>query len=315
MTDAFTTPEDDQFLTPDDEEEANLNVSGQPPARYEETRTGQKKGYALVDPHTGDFFRYKNGNKRGITRVTTFVKAASDQGKLHEWGKRNVLIGASRRPDLVDDAYGLTHEGSKTKLDTLVAQLEEAAGGKVSSRIGTTVHELTERMDAGLLDPHDVPPAYRRHVASYAAALDAAKLRPVPRMIERTVLFKYQTICVVGTFDRVFWDETSEKYVIGDLKTGRDLSYGWDEIRAQLALYARGHNQYGVYDWNEDRWEDPIDSEIDTEAGVVMHLPVQGDDAATCTLLRADLDRGWDYVRLCQANREMRSTRGRPEKW
>jgi hypothetical protein len=303
-------------LTPDVPEEPELNVSGQPKARYEWWGS-QNRGYLVKDPQTDEFRTYKNGKRKGWTRVTTFNKAATDSKGLSDWGKRNVLLGASLRPDIVARAHGLSHAESRKELDSLVSELETAAGAKVSADIGTMLHEYTERGDGGQLEWSEVPEQFKPTLRLYAAALKEYGLVPVCGLIERTTCV-LQFGGVVGTMDRVYLHRPSGKYVIGDLKTGKTLEYGMDEIETQLAIYARGLNAWGVYDWHTDAWQDAAtpDGEsvyVSEDWGVVVHLPVQGDDQGTCKVVRADLQRGWRHAALCHAVREERANKPKPE--
>jgi hypothetical protein len=318
--DAFLDPTTTQPPVPE------INVSGQPKARYE-WYGKQNRGYLVKLPDTGDFQRYKNGKPKGLVRVTTFVKAASDQNALTDWAKRNVLMGASLRPDIVAKAHGLKHETDRAELMSLVGELETAAGAKVSADIGILIHEFTERLDG---DPsftiESVPAQYRPAVLLYAETLRAAGLRPVPGLIERTT-YVPDFGGVVGTLDRVYYHERSGQYLIGDVKTGKTLKYGMDEIEAQEAIYARGVNGNGVYDWNTNTWYPPHsygDSpehgpwqvpKVSEDWGVVVHMPVQGDDAGKCLLVRADLQRGWAHAKVCHIVREERSAKPKPEAW
>lgn len=303
-----------------------VNVSGQPKARYE-WRGSTNLGYLTKDPATGDFKRYKNGKPRGFTRVTTFVKAASDSTALTDWAKRNVLIGASKRPDVVARAHGLTHEDNRGDLMSLVDELETAAGAKVSADIGTMVHEFTERADG---DPEfelsSIPPGFRPAVALYRRTIREAGLIPVAGLIERTTHVA-DFGGVTGTWDRVYYHERSGQYVIGDVKTGKTLEYGMAEIEAQEAIYARGANTSGAYDWNTDTWQPPrsYGDSVETgpwelppvseDWGVIVHMPVQGKDAGKCLLVKADLQRGWQWARLCHDVRMSRAAKPKPEAW
>jgi hypothetical protein len=300
----------------------------------EETAAKERKlvhpqsGYMLKDPTTGDFRRYQNGKHKGVTRTTTFNKSASDRTALTDWNKRNVLAGASLRPDLVLKAHGLDVKKDAKALNAIVAELEEAAGAKVSASIGTAVHKLTERLDRGEITLAQVPEAYRRHLTAYRDALAAAGLEVVPELIERTVFFQYFG-GVAGSFDRVLYHRASNTYLMGDLKTGENLEYGWDEIETQEFVYATGYNQFGTYVWDmtvecdekgypltepQDYWEPPK-FQLSMEEGIVMHLPVQGENAGTCTILRTDLKRGRDHALLCGQVREGRKAKGKPVTW
>lgn len=301
-----------------------VNVSGQPKARYE-WRGSTNLGYLTKDPATGDFKRYKNGKPKGFTRVTTFVKAASDSTALTDWAKRNVLIGASKRPDVVARAHGLTHADNRGDLMSLVGELETAAGAKVSADIGTLIHEYTERADGGPdFDIESVPAQFRPAIELYRRTIAAAGLVPVAGLIERTTHVS-DFGGVTGTLDRVYYHERSGQYVIGDVKTGKTLEYGMAEIEAQEAIYARGVNESGVYDWNTDEWQDTLSVDprdtrerpitVSEDWGVVIHMPVQGRDAGKCLLVKADLQRGWQWARLCYDVRMSRAAKPKPEAW
>lgn len=285
-----------------------LNVSGQPKARYQ-WRGSQNMGYLIKDPTTGDFRRYKNQNPMGWTRATTFNKAASSTTSLTAWKLRNVIIGAARRPDALLRAHGLTHKDAR-QLDQIAADLEEVAGAKVGSDIGTFLHEFTEHMDAGLKTWRDAPPQYQAQLALYAKTLADAGFEAVPGLIERTTCIT-EFGGVVGTFDRVLYHRPSGTYAIGDLKTGKTMDYARLETECQEWIYAHGVNQNGVYDWNTDRWTTDwsvpgaygVVPPVSEEWGLIIHMPVQGDDAGKVFLERADLQRGARYAETCAENR------------
>ena len=302
---AVAFPTADEFLDPSTAERPpKINVSGQPEA--ERDWLGR---YIVVDPELGDFRRTKAGKPFGLTRVTTFVKAAQNNKAIGDWQKRNVVMGASLRPDVLRRAHGLTHDNGKDELDRIVGELDTAAGGKVSADEGTYLHSETEYIDAGLKQPEDCPPAYQEDLKRYVAALAKHGLEPVPGLIERTVMItEFGGVC--GTFDRVFYHRPSGSYVIGDLKTGKTLKYGMDEIQAQMWCYAHGVNQNGVYDWNTKEWR-PVSHDagvpntmpplvkVREDIGVIIHMPVQGPEAGDVYVRKADLSRGAEYAALC----------------
>jgi len=241
------------------------------------------------------------------------AKSISDTFALSQWSQRMAVKGAAMRPDLIALAGTLDVKQDKDKLNHLVDQAKDAAGQKVAANLGTAVHAFTEHMDGGgSLD--DVPAPHRPDVSAYLAAMAEAGLHAVPHLIERiTVVPQFD---VAGTFDRILRTRDGE-YVTGDVKTGRDLQYGWQEIAIQLALYAQGVNQAGVYDMENERWEpDPLsrfDSpglKVRTDYGIVMHLPV---GKSTCTLYRVDLVQGWAAATLCASVRNWRKTRNLAE--
>lgn len=283
--------EADAFLSPTPAADA--------PQGDAEVKRDQWGRYVLPHPQTGLYSdgRKVAGKRNGWMRATTFAKAAADTFSLTRYNERLTLLGASMRPDVVALAHGKDVRQHRGELDRLVDEVKNAAGAKVAANLGTAVHSFTERYDAGTLALADVPEAYRDHVQRYAQTLHAAGLECVPGLIERTTFAP--EFNVAGTLDRVYRlpDGT---YAIGDLKTGRTLEYGQMEIGVQLALYAHGVNAAGVYDWVNsigvydwsEKWLDP-EIKVRTDIGVVVHLPVQGDLAGTCTIKTVDLEAGY----------------------
>lgn len=300
-------PTADEFMDPS-VPDVEVNVSGQPPARRD-----HMDRYIVVDPQLGDFRRFKNGNPQGLTRATTFNKAAQNTTSLNAWGKRNVVMGASLRPDVLRRAHGLKHETDKNELDQIVRELETAAGAKISADEGTYLHEFTEKIDAGLLTPDDAPKAYRADLERYVEALAHHGLEPVPGLIERTTMIS-EFGGVVGTFDRIFFHRPSGTYVVGDLKTGKTMEYALEETETQIWTYAHGVNQNGVYDWNTDTWRPvahdagvpnsmPPLVKVREDVGVIVHMPVQGPLRGDVYVLKADLVAGAEHAKLCHTIR------------
>lgn len=291
-----------------------LNVSGQPEA--ERDWLGR---YIVKDPELGDFRRTQKGKPFGITRVTTFNKAAQDSKAINDWGKRNVVIGASLRPDILRRAHGLVHDTGRDELNRIVADLDTAAGGKVSADEGTYLHEETELIDAGLKTWRDSPPAYQQDLKRYVEALEGAGLEPVPGLIERTTMIsEFGGVC--GTFDRVCYHRPSDSYVVVDLKTGKTMKYAMDETETQVWCYAHGVNQNGIYDWNTKTWVplafDPARGSpvrVREDVGVIIHMPVQGPEAGTVNVLMADLEAGRAHAELCHAVRS--KPKRKPAPW
>jgi hypothetical protein len=316
MNPAAVTAE--EFMDPAATEDVKplVSVSGQP----KKVRRDHQDRYAVVLPGEAELEVYKtSGNPVGRTRVTSFVKQASSTIKLGEWKARNVVIGAARRRDLLLKAQGLTHENDRDRLNAIVKELEETAGAKVGSDLGTYLHDFTEYMDAGLKDWQQAPQEFQRSLALYADALRDAGLEPIKSLIERTTIIReFGWVC--GTFDRIFFHRPSGQYVIGDLKTAKTMDYGKNEIEAQLWAYAHGVNQNGIYDWNTDTWVTDWQSlhggrwhpEVSETVGVVIHMPVQGPKEGTVELLWADLEAGARHAELCQSVRTQPKGKMRP---
>jgi hypothetical protein len=148
--------------------------------------------------------------------------------------------------------------------------------------------------------------------------MQSAGVRVIPEMIERqTVVPAFE---VAGTFDRLldltdcaswFRDLLSvgpmgpgDCEVVGDVKSGQDLQYGWNEIAIQLLTYALGVRTAGVWNRDTQSWEAPRPVRLDF--AIVMHLPVgQG----VCTLYKLDLTEAMQAMELCREVRRWRKMR------
>lgn len=272
----------------------------------------------------------KGGKLVGTTRATTFAKSTSDTFNLSQWGDRMVVRGLTLRPDLVALAHGLDVKRDRDALNSIAEQAKEAAGNKVAANLGTALHSFSERLDAGLMGTLEVPAPYRRQMELYAETVMRSGLTSRPEWIERTTAVTVQGTRpgvveeVAGTLDRIFQLPNGD-LVIGDLKTGADLTYGWGEIAVQLAVYARGVNQRGLFDHRTKTWEavgipgpvlGKITPSVRTDFAIVMHLPADPTEGGkypgrqpSCELYWVDLREGWEAAGLNADVRSWRKTK------
>lgn len=256
------------------------------------------------EPDRDGWGRYVIG-KQSHTRATSFAKLGSSTYALGEWNERMLIKGLAERPDLLALAHGLDVKRDKKQLNAIADDAQTHAGNKVAANIGTAYHAFTERLDAGLITLADVPVQYRVRCEQYLNAVRAHGLTTRVEWIERTTAVRADQVSapapVAGTLDRIFQLPNGD-LVIGDLKTGSDLSYGFVEIAVQLAVYAHGVNTHGLFDWNTKKWTG-VESElagrgltpVRTDYAIVMHLPADGDG---CVLYRVDLVKGWEYAQV-----------------
>lgn len=241
--------------------------------------------------------KHPTKNLRGaLSRCTTVVKASADTYALGEWQKGNVARGLSRRPDLL--AMAASMGPGDRRLKKLVADAEEAGGGSEAANLGTALHGFTEAIDRGGRLA-DVPDDHRDDVIAYRRETVRQRLTIVPEAIERVTMTS-RWDGVAGTFDRIYRLDDGT-YVIGDLKTGK-VGYDPKEMFAQLAVYAEGVNEVGVYDVAAECWE-RFPFEVRTDLGLIVHLPA---GEAECTVYLADLEVGRHHVEFCAAVRQHR---------
>lgn len=263
------------------------------------------KRYRLPHPETG-----KAG---GFTRATTFAKSISDTFALNQWALRMGGDGLVMRPDLLMALASTSEAREKNKI---MEQAKEAAGAKVGANLGTALHAFSEAIDRG--ETPNIPPPYRPHMTAYTALMDQYGLEVVE--IEKIVLC--QTYDIAGTLDRIvrFTRDVEVDLVGGgtytfkkgtlailDLKTGKDLSYGWLEISIQLAIYAQAEH---LWDKETLTWS-PMYPEIDKEVALVVHLPATAPgETVKATMYAVDVSAGWSNADLCAQVRAARKKKG-----
>jgi hypothetical protein len=268
------------------------------------------KRYRLPHPETG--------KADGFTRATTFAKSISDAFTLSQWSQRMVGLGLVLRHDLYM-SFASTPADDREKLNQLAEQAKEAAGAKVGANLGTAIHSFTEMVDRG--ESPVIPAPYRPHVAAWSALLEEYGLEILD--IERVVLCtEYDSKGVAGTLDRVVRftrDVTVEvaggkthtfrkgTVAIVDLKTGKDLEYGWMEIAVQLAVYARAQHRW---DKTELRWLPQFEG-MDTDLALVIHIPATAPgETVTASMYAVNIAQGHEIAQLCTQVREARKMKG-----
>lgn len=234
------------------------------------------------------------GKDKGYTRATTVAKTLSDTYGLTRWQVRMTAQGLTQRPDLF--ARVAAAAGDAKTLDVVCEEAKEAAAASSGANIGTALHSFTEAVDAGR--PVHIPAPWDADVAAYSAALERARITVDPDFIE-TVLALH-SIEVAGTMDRLVTMPDGRR-LIADLKTGKDLTYGWGEIAIQLALYAHAEQ---IFDPSTGQYR-PM-PEVDQDEALVMHLPA---GQARCDLYVVDIAAGWDAVQTALVVRAWRKRR------
>ena len=240
----------------------------------------------------------ETGKETPWTRATTFAKSISDTYVLSQWSQRMVAKGIAMRQDLRSLAAA-TPLTDRDKLNKIAEDAKTFAGAKESANLGTAMHAFTEALDRGenqFLDSLSTEEV--ADIKAYRVTLAEAGIEVLPEYIEKTVV--WTEYGVAGTLDRIVRmpDGTLR---IGDLKTGRDLSYGWTEIAIQLGIYASASR---IWDWKTQSFTEmpPVDKSV----AVVFHLPV---GEAKCTIYELNIAEGIKAAELCHQVREWRKTR------
>lgn len=251
--------------------------------------------YLLPDPETGV--------ERAWTRVTTVAKTLADEYNLTLWKLRMVAKGMALRPDLVAGAAAADLEQDKKALNKIAEQAMERAGSGAGANLGTALHTFAHRLVRGeAIESMGVPDALVKDLREYIDTMKRHRLQPRAEWSERIIVIP--ALGVAGTFDNIVGQPSgvtkSEPLSILDLKTGKDLQYGWLEIAIQEALYV-----HGDFMWNPATQSYEPMPEVDQHRGLVLHLPV---GKAHGQLYGVNLIEGWEYAQLAIKAREARST-------
>lgn len=250
--------------------------------------------YVLPDPVTG--------KERGWTRVSTVARTLADEYNLNQWKLRQAVKGVALRKDLIAGAAAANPETDKKALDEIAKKAMEVAGSSAGANLGTALHTFTQRFDQGeTLVSLGVPEPLDQDVLAYVETLRAHALGIRPEWIERIVVLP--ELGIAGTFDRIVTQPSgathAKPHTVLDLKTGKDLSYGWLEIAIQQALYAHAPLMWdpatGTYE--------PMPP-VDQDRALVLHLPV---GKAHGQLYGINIIEGWEYALLAMQARAARS--------
>lgn len=239
------------------------------------------------------------------SRTTTFIDVLEDKSNLAKWQNRSVALGLSRRPDLMEkvrafeDPMGV----DKSALDVVCKLAQDAANAGLKAELGTALHLITEKIDAGE-DPGFIPEEFEADIAAYKVATSDLEIIGIETFC---VLDEYK---VAGTFDRLVrvYGELARKLgvpegtlMIADIKTG-GIEFGFGKIAMQLAGYSR----MKMYD-PKTYARSPLTHNGDMphqEIAIVIHMPSGG---GTCDIVPVDIAKGWEGLAKAQDVRDWRS--------
>lgn len=255
---------------------------------YETPRNGRGQ-YLMAD---------ESGHVAPRTRATTFADTLANPFSLHQWKMRVVAKGMSLRPDLVAVAASTHIEDKKAFADVVEAAFDRG-GGNDAARQGTALHAFVTGLANGQLTENDVPADMIHDVHAYFRELARLGITEDTAYMERAVY--NGTYDVGGTFDRIYTLADGSR-VIGDIKTGADLSFGEHEFAVQLALYAHADIMFqpGSAELGE-----PM-PDVRRDFALLIHVP-QGRGEAHVE--RIDIGLGWWAARVCAEARTWRSTK------
>lgn len=235
------------------------------------------------------------GNLTPYTRTTTISSTLDDTHNLTNWKLRILACGLRDAHDIYA-RLATTPNDNTRELNQLVQQALDAGGINTAANIGTALHEMTQHHDEGT--QQHLPEAWNERIQTYAQTLADNQITILTKHIEQVVVLDDHKIA--GTIDRIV-RLADGRTLIADLKTGRDLTYSWNNIAIQLAIYAHATHCYNPTTQRRTPMPD-----VDQTTALVIHLPAT---EPGCALHLLDIRAGWEAAQLAIAAREWRQTR------
>lgn len=230
-------------------------------------------GRPLIVPADG-------GKPRPYVRVSTLAKVLDDKTALTKWKQRMTAVGIGMRPDLAAKAAAVRDD--KKALDEVVEEAMTVAGSSVGANIGTTLHALTEHLDAGTLPEH-VPDQLWPDLTAYENAMRGITV------IASEIFVVADDIQAAGSFDRLV-ALPDGRMAVADIKTGQHEPNYPHGAATQIGVYAHGT----PYRHPGERAASLAEAGVSQDVGLLIHLPAgQG----RCDLYLLDIAAGWEIAR------------------
>lgn len=224
-------------------------------------------------------------------RPSDFGRVLDDLYALNMWKLRTAATGLSMRPDLGAQFAAIVaadEKGSSRKLDALVDDCIEAAGGNKGRRLGEALHQYLELVNKAI----DVTPIepWDRDIDAYRTTLKVYGLRPLVDLVEIAVVndtFKtagspdvFLEVIDPAPLNSLSINVEQGDVIVGDPKTGKSAPTS-NQYAVQLYLYASSRR----YDL-ETGARTPIHPRLRHDIGLLIHLPA---GQARCELHAVDL--------------------------
>lgn len=233
--------------------------------------------YLLPHPDTG--------KEQAWTRVTTLADTLEDKYNVQQWEIRCVIKGMALRPDLAALAANLDVTDDKDEMNRMGRTAKETGGGSSGANLGTALHKMTEKVDAG--ERVIIPPAMAGEIQAYRNTLATEGVRVDPAYLERVVCVP--ELGVVGTLDKLLVPVAGGPYQVADLKSQKSMEFGGLKIAVQQAVYAHA---YAIWNPVTQAWENP--PVLDQVLATIIWLPV---GRSLCELYDVDLVWGWTMAK------------------
>jgi hypothetical protein len=272
--------------------------------------------------------------RRSYTRTTTYIDVLDDKSNLEAWQMRMVLIGVALDNGLLNDVGALyadqqaaeqslrelgvradeearaelkaAAKAPKDELNRRAQIAKQKAGAEDKADKGTELHALSELRDQGLDLPGGISFEDVLDLDAYTRASEGFEIVHMEKLVVCDELAiggtpdrvsEWKGDCPLVAPDGTVYEPGAGVRLITDLKTGT-VEYGGLKMAMQLAIYSRSE----LYD-HKTGARSPLEN-IDQKWGIIMNVPAGSGEAA---LYWADLELGWEAVKIAGSVRRMRS--------
>lgn len=206
-------------------------------------------------------------NGRRCKSITAVAKIAPDSFALEQWRKRQVAIGMTLEPRLLERIA--VDPDNKHLVDKVCEEAMRVAGSHHAADRGTQRHRASELFD--LAEPM-LTDQQRADAAAWQRTIEAYGIEILPEFVEGFAIWPHHG--VTGRFDRIA--RYQGRHIILDLKSGKNAVAYPQGTAVQLALYANAPLISAETKTNGDqstvtRWRQPPD-DLDLETGYVVLL-------------------------------------------
>lgn len=243
-------------------------------------------------------------------RVSSAASALDTKENLSPYHQAQAVLGVVTEPlpSLVWQFRALASEhrdpwsGAKAEVKELLRAARKLGGEDAKAGIGTAVHRFTMLVDQGVVPEFSVP-ELAPWLDCYSQAMARFEVLEQERFIVTDDVDGGDAdLRVAGSYDRLVRDRVTGEVMIADVKTGRSDPDFAMSVTVQVAMYAHGVH----YDQQSGRRE-PIHPEVSRSAGLLIHLPVNGDGPPRCTVYRLDVGAGWELAKVARMVADARS--------
>ena len=257
----------------------------------------------------------------GMLRVTRLSAAISDSRALGVWEMEQALVGLARDPALYEELCMTVQRGDREgvnwqRLDqytdyrkaltgtwddrdgALAGRAKMVAGANQARQAGVNRHEAwEERAKTGELVG---TPGIQNQLLALELLLAGHGLERVPELSERVV--RTAEVDCAGRFDDIVRSTTpcptcGRDLCIADLKNKSRKFWTMQEVRAQLAVYARAEHMLAVAPDGDAEYVSGPAYHVCRCWGWILVMPADGADPY---LHRANLEAGWRTALLAR---------------